>query len=95
MADKEKALTEIAGRRWKIALTLGALMLLGYFGFILLVAFDKPLLSTLLTEGLSLGILLGASVIVLAWVLTLVYVFWANTVYDPAINKIIAESGDR
>lgn len=88
MRDFESRLKSIAARRWTIALTLCALMLLAYFGFILLVAFDKPLLSTLLGPGLSLGILLGAMVIVFAWVLTLIYVQWANTVYDTEIEEL-------
>jgi uncharacterized membrane protein (DUF485 family) len=37
--------------------------------------------------GLSLGILLGALVIVAAWTLTFVYVSWANRVYDPALSR--------
>ena len=76
----------IAARRWRIALTLTALMLVIYFGFILLVAFDKPLLSMLLGPGLSLGILLGALVIVTAWVLSIIYVNWANHYYDKAVD---------
>jgi uncharacterized membrane protein (DUF485 family) len=88
MRDAETRLQAIAARRWTIALTLCALMLVAYFGFILLVAFDKPLLSVLLGPGLSLGILLGAMVIVFAWVLTLIYVQWANTVYDAEIDEL-------
>ena len=61
----------IAARRWRVALTLSALMLVIYFGFILLVAFGKPLLSVLLIPGLSLGILLGALVIVSGWILSI------------------------
>ncbi len=53
-------------------------MMVAYFGFILLVAFDKPLLGRLVVPGLSLGILLGALVIVVAWVLIWIYVRWAN-----------------
>ena len=49
----------IAAKRWTIALILSALMLVVYLGFILLVAFGKPLLSILLTPGLSLGIFAG------------------------------------
>lgn len=88
MRDTDSRLQAIASRRWTIALTLCALMLIAYFGFILLVAFDKPLLSVLLGPGLSLGILLGAMVIVFAWVLTLIYVRWANTVYDAEIEEL-------
>lgn len=49
-----------------------------YFGFIGLVAYDRALLARQLRPGLSVGILLGALVIVVAWLLTLVYVRWAN-----------------
>lgn len=63
-------------------------MLAAYYGFILLVAFDKELLATLLSSGLSLGILLGALVIVFAWVLTIFYTLWANSVYDSEIAEL-------
>ncbi len=57
---------------------LSGSMIVIYLGFILLVAYDKPLLGTQIVPGLSWGILLGALVIVSAWVLTLIYVLAAN-----------------
>ena len=75
----------IAAKRWTIALILSALMLVIYLGFILLVAFGKPLLSILLTQGLSLGILLGALTIISCWILSIIYVIWANSRYDDAV----------
>jgi uncharacterized membrane protein (DUF485 family) len=74
--------------RWRIAVALTAAMMIVYFGFILLVAFNKPLLATMIAPGLSLGILLGALVIVSAWVLIWVYVQWANRHYDAAIGRL-------
>ena len=74
--------------RWRIAIALTAAMMALYFGFILLIAFNKPLLARIVTPGLSLGILLGALVIVAAWVLIWIYVRWANTHYDAAIDAI-------
>jgi len=68
-------------------------MMAVYFGFILLVAFDKPLLGRLLRPGLSLGTLLGVLVIVAAWVLIWVYVRWANRHYDPAVRALRAGRG--
>jgi uncharacterized membrane protein (DUF485 family) len=90
MNDKERfeALEKITATRWRIAFWLTGGMLVIYFGFILLIAFNKPLLGTLLTDGLSLGILLGALVIVSAWILTLIYVRWANSYYDEEIAKL-------
>jgi uncharacterized membrane protein (DUF485 family) len=71
-----------------MAIMLTACMMAVYFGFILLVAFNKPLLGTRVATGLSLGMLLGASVILVAWVLTWVYVRWANTHYDAALERL-------
>ena len=88
MDDRTEALRKVSAERWRIALTLSVCMLVIYFGFILLIAFDKPLMGTLLTPGLSLGILLGALVILSAWVLTTIYVRWANRVYDEKIAKL-------
>lgn len=70
-----------------MALGLTLLMVLGYFGFVLLIAYNRELLARLVVPGLSLGILAGAAVIVAAWLLTLVYVRWANRVYDPALDR--------
>ena len=44
--------------------------------------------ARLVVPGLSLGILLGALVIVSAWVLIWIYVRWANTHYDAAIEAL-------
>lgn len=87
MNTRTRALTVIAKERWRISLLLTILMMIIYFGFILLIAFNKSLLATLITPGLSLGILLGALVIVSAWVLIYVYVHWANTYYDKQIAQ--------
>ena len=84
----ETRLAVVAARRWRIAIGLTATMVALYFGFILLIAYDKPLLARLLAPGLSLGILLGALVIVASWLLTWVYVRWANTHYDAELGRL-------
>jgi len=85
------SLTPAGERRWRIAVTLTAAMMVLYFGFILLIAFDKPLMTRLIVPGLSVGILLGALVIVAAWVLIWFYVRWANQHYDTAIAALRSE----
>jgi uncharacterized membrane protein (DUF485 family) len=82
------ALEAVSAARWRIAIALTIAMMVAYFGFILLVAFNKPLLGTLVAPGLSLGMLLGALVIVVAWVLTWIYVRWANEHYDAALRGL-------
>jgi uncharacterized membrane protein (DUF485 family) len=86
--DRHEALEALAAARARVAGTLTAATMLIYFGFILLIAFDKELLATLVAPGLSLGILLGALVIVASWGLTFVYVRWANRHYDAALEKL-------
>lgn len=89
--DADRQLVAIAARRWKIAIVLTATMLVTYFGFLLLVAYDKAGLGAVVTPGLSWGILLGAFVIVVAWAVTGVYVHWANRHYDSALDEIRAQ----
>jgi uncharacterized membrane protein (DUF485 family) len=88
MSDTDVHLTRVAAARWRLALLLTAIMTAVYVGFILLIAFDKPLLGTILLPGLSLGILLGVLMIFTAWALILVYVRWANTHYDHRVADV-------
>src|SRR5256885_538078 len=92
-ADDER-LRELAAQRWRIALTLTGVMIVIYFGFIALIAYDRPVLARLVVPGLTVGILLGALVIVVSWLLTYGYVRWANNYYDPALRELQASAGD-
>jgi uncharacterized membrane protein (DUF485 family) len=85
MSDTHTRLTRVAAARWRLAILLTAVMTVVYVGFILLIAFNKPLLGTVLMPGLSVGIVLGVLVIVTAWVLILIYVKWTNDHYDRAV----------
>lgn len=86
--DRESRLRELSARRTRFAATLTAIMVVMYFGFILLIAFNKPLMGSSITPGLSVGILLGALVIIASWVMTWVYVRWANTNYDRPLSEL-------
>jgi uncharacterized membrane protein (DUF485 family) len=88
MNDREARLRRLASRRDRFAALLTAAIVVIYFGFILLIAFNKPLLGRLIRPGLSIGILMGALVIVSSWALTWVYVRWANTEYDPELREL-------
>jgi uncharacterized membrane protein (DUF485 family) len=90
MTDAQQALRQLARRRWHMAMTLSVVMVAIYFGFILLIAFDKSAMGTLVMPGLSVGIVLGAAVILLTWVTTLFYVRWANKHVDGEIARLNA-----
>jgi uncharacterized membrane protein (DUF485 family) len=86
--DSRGAIVALGAARWRVAIALTTAMMVLYFGFILLVAYNKPLLGREIADGLSLGILLGALVIVASWVLIWVYTRWANTHYDREVARL-------
>jgi uncharacterized membrane protein (DUF485 family) len=77
-------------RRWRVSLALTAALFVVYYGYILLIAADKPLVSRRIGEVTTLGIPLGVAVIVLSWALTALYVIWANRSYDPEVARLRA-----
>ena len=86
--EDRPTLDALARRRLRVALWLTGAMLVVYFAFILLIAFDKSLMGRELADGLSLGILLGVVVVLATWVLTWIYVGWANRRYEPELQRL-------
>jgi uncharacterized membrane protein (DUF485 family) len=76
-------------RRGRFTRTLSIIMLVAYFGYIALVAFDKSLLARPIGGGVtSLGIPVGVGLILLAILLTGLYVRRANKEYDPLVDAL-------
>ncbi|SDB47199.1 Uncharacterized membrane protein, DUF485 family [Desulfonatronum thiosulfatophilum] len=84
-----KKFQDLIVRKWKVSLTLAAILLIAYYGFILVLAFASDLLAVKVGEHMTLGIPVGILLIVLAWVLTGVYVFWANSSYDKSVQDVL------
>jgi uncharacterized membrane protein (DUF485 family) len=82
--DREIAvgLRRVSARRSGLRLVLTLMMIGIYFGFMVLFAFDKPLLGRTIAPGLTLCILLGPIVIISGCVLSLIYVSWSQRVFD-------------
>lgn len=74
--------------RWRVSVVLTIAMLIIYFGFILLIAFNKPFLATTIGHNLTLGLPVGIGVLLSAWILTGIYTYWANRYHDARINEI-------
>jgi uncharacterized membrane protein (DUF485 family) len=79
---------QLVARRWRLSLILTAALFVIYYGFILLVAVNKPLLATRIGTATTLGIPIGAAVIVLSWALTAAYVAWSNVHYDREAQRL-------
>jgi uncharacterized membrane protein (DUF485 family) len=86
--DSLSTLEAVSAARWRVAMSLTVAMMVVYFGFILLIAFNKPLLGSIIVPGLSLGMLLGALVIAIAWAVTWIYIRWANAHYDSSVDRL-------
>jgi uncharacterized membrane protein (DUF485 family) len=85
---RSKEFRGLVRRKWTVAALLSACLFALYYGYILLIAVDKDFLARKVGEHTTLGILLGAAVIVLSWVLTAVYVLWANGWYDRTVGEL-------
>ena len=80
---------ELKGKRTRFGVWLTLAMLVVYYGFILLVAFNKPLLATRIGDGVTtIGMPLGLGVIVFTIVITAIYVRRANNEYDTLAEQV-------
>ena len=75
-------------RRGRFTWALSIVMLVAYFGYIALVAFDKALLARPIGGATSLGIPVGVGLILLAILLTGLYVRRANRELDPLVKAL-------
>ncbi len=80
---------ELKAKRTSFGMWLTLAMMVVYFGFILLVAFNKPFLATRLGEGvITYAMPIGFGVIVFTVVITVLYVRRANGEYDDLAAQI-------
>jgi uncharacterized membrane protein (DUF485 family) len=75
-------------RRWRISLILTGCLFVLYYGYILLIATQKAFLSQRIGDATTIGIPIGAAVIAISWVLTALYVVWANRYYDAEVARL-------
>lgn len=85
---------ELVQQRNRLARILTIVMLVFYFGFILLVAFAPGFLGMPISEGsvTTIGIPIGLFVIISTFVLTGIYVAKANTTFDQLNRQILEET---
>jgi uncharacterized membrane protein (DUF485 family) len=81
---------ELVDKRTRFAWQLSAAMLVIYFGFIAIIAFAPKVLATPIGSGVTtVGIPVGLFVIISAFVLTGLYVYRANSEFDPITRQIM------
>ena len=83
---------ELKKKRTRFGWLLSAMMLIVYYGYISLIAFDKPFLSRPLGTGVTtIGVPIGFGVIIFTVIITAVYVRRANTEFDALTQRILKE----
>jgi len=84
---------ELRRKRSTFGWSMTALMMVVYYGYIALIAFDKPFLAQRIGDGVtSLGIPIGLGVIIFTIVITGIYVRRANNEYDRLTAEILKEA---
>ena len=84
---------ELRRKRNSLGWTLTILMLVVYYGFIGLIAFDKAFLARPIGEGVTtIGIPIAFGVIVFTILITGFYVRRANNVYDRMTAEILKDA---
>ena len=85
---------ELKRKRNAFGWTLTILMLIVYYGYIGLIAFDKEFLAKPLGTGVTtLGIPIALGVIIFTVLITGIYVRRANTEYDAMTQQILKDVG--
>src|SRR5512143_4131991 len=86
----DKDFQSLSSQKNTISIILTILELVLYFGFIALIAFNKPFLAQKLSPGsaTTIGIPIAVMTIVISWVFTAIYIFWANSKNDVLVKKI-------
>ncbi|GAA0589083.1 DUF485 domain-containing protein [Caenispirillum bisanense] len=84
---------ELVAKRSRFAWTLSAIILVVFYGFILVVAFNPQILAVPLGEGwtLTVGVPVGAGIIVLSFLLTWAYVVRANGEFERLNREVLEE----
>jgi uncharacterized membrane protein (DUF485 family) len=86
---------ELVGKRTRFSIILSLFVLVPYYSFMMVTAFNPALLATPLSEGgvMTWGWPLAALLVVGGWLLTGIYIRRANGEFDELTQKILLEAG--
>lgn len=80
---------ELVSKRNSFAVKLGIFVLVMFYAYILTIAFDPSLLATKIGDGvMTIAFPIGAGIIIVSFITTLIYVKRANTEFEDLTNKV-------
>jgi len=85
---------DLVARRGRFAWTLAFIVLIMFYGFVMVVAFNPTALGQPVSEGsmLTVGVAVEFFMFVFFWVTTAIYVKRANTEFDALTQEIVKEA---
>ncbi len=84
---------ELVSRRSRLAWTLSAVVLAGFYGFVMVVAFAPAVIGQRIGgSALTVGVAAGLAMFVSFWLLTAYYVRRANGEFDRLTGEIVKEA---
>lgn len=87
--DQRPEFKELVSRRWTVAIILTALIFITYYGFVITIGVSKATMALKVGSVTTLGIPAAVAVIIISFILTVVYVVWANRKYDRMASSIL------
>lgn len=87
------ALRELGRRRCGVSVLLALVLLAVWLGFVLIVAFGKSSLTGEIVPGFTVALASGLGVLMAAWLLACLYLFWAERHFDAALANVTQEPG--
>ena len=88
---------ELVTKRNSFSLKLSLFVLAMFYGYILVIAFNKELLATKIGDGvMTYAFPVGAAIIIISFLTTLIYVNRANNEFEDLTNDIKKQAlGDK
>jgi uncharacterized membrane protein (DUF485 family) len=84
---------DLVARKNAISINLTIATLVIYYGFIFLIAFKRDLFGSKAGGNVTFGVFLGIGVILACFILTGIYVRWANRNYDAMVDRLRQKAG--
>lgn len=80
---------ELVSKRNGLGIKLGIFVLVMFYAYILVIAFDKELLSAKVGDGITtIAFPIALAILVISFITTLIYVKKANTEFEDLTNQI-------
>ena len=93
-ARRSPHFAQLVAARGRLTWALSIVVLVLFYGFVLLAAFFPGVIGTRVAEGstLTIGVAVGLFIFIFFWLLMAFYVWRANTAYDALNAKIVHDS---